>query len=68
MCSLIALAGLFTAASASATSYPNYTLFKLSPDNAFNARSLDGSPAAFYFLPGSGENANDWILYFQGGA
>jgi hypothetical protein len=45
----------------------SYTLYKFDADNSFKALSLDGTPGAFYFSPGSGENINDWVIYFQGG-
>jgi hypothetical protein len=45
----------------------SYTLHKFDADNSFKALSLDGTPGAFYFSPGSGENINDWVIYFQGG-
>ena len=54
-------------AALAATASAIYTLYKQAPDNAFKALSLDGSPSAFYFSPGSGDNANDWVFYFQGG-
>lgn len=38
-----------------------YTLHKFDADNSFKAFSLDGTPGAFYFSPGSGENINDWV-------
>lgn len=54
-------------AALAATASAIYTLYKQAPDNAFKALSLDGSPSAFYYSPGSGDNANDWVFYFQGG-
>ena len=59
--SLAALAALTAPASAV------YTLYKFDAVNAFKAYSLDGSPGAFMFSPGSGANANDWIIYHQYG-
>lgn len=44
-----------------------FTLYKIPVPNSFNARSLDGSPSAFYFSEGSGADANNWAIYFQGG-
>jgi len=32
-----------------------------------NAVCLDGSPGAYYFLPGSGSGANKWYVHHQGG-
>lgn len=31
------------------------------------AQCLDGSPGGFYFSPGSGSGANNWIIHTQGG-
>ena len=42
---------------------PTYKLYKTS---ALGAASLDGSPAAFYFMP-SQTDSDDWLLYTQGG-
>jgi hypothetical protein len=39
-----------------------FSLFKLDTGNAFDAVCLDGSPAAFYYSAGSGENADDWYV------
>lgn len=58
---------LFLAAAASAVVDATYTLYKIPVPNGFNARSLDGSPAAFYFEEGSGADSNNWVIYFQGG-
>jgi len=33
----------------------------------FNAVALDGSPAAFYYQAGTGADANNWAIYFEGG-
>lgn len=41
-----------------------FSLFKLAPNNAFGALSLDGTPGAFYWREGSSDN---WAFYFQGG-
>jgi hypothetical protein len=42
---------------------PNATLHQLSGD----ARCIDGSPAAYYFRPGSGSGSTKWIVFHQGG-
>jgi hypothetical protein len=39
-----------------------FSLFKLDTGNAFDAVCLDGTPAAFYYSAGSGENADDWCV------
>jgi hypothetical protein len=31
------------------------------------ARCLDGSPAAYYFTPGTGSGADKWVVYLNGG-
>ena len=41
-----------------------FNLYKLDEGKSFNAVSLDGTPAAFYFQEGIGD---DWVFYFQGG-
>ena len=56
-----------TLAALMATASSLYTLYKFDAVNAFKAYSLDGSPGAFEFSPGSGENANDWVIYHQYG-
>ena len=56
-----------TFAALTATASSLYTLYKFDAVNSFNALSLDGSPGAFYYSPGSGANANDWVIYHQGG-
>ena len=30
----------------------------------FNAVALDGTPAVFYYQPGTGADANNWAFYF----
>lgn len=38
------------------------------PDSAnADAVCLDGTPYGVYFYPGSGDGANKWLVYFQGG-
>ena len=59
------LRALFLAALAAVAS--SLTLYKFDAVNAFKAYSLDGTPGAFMFSPGSGANANDWIIYHQYG-
>ena len=56
-----------TLAAVTATASSIYKLYKFDAVNAFKAYSLDGSPGAFMFSPGSGANANDWIIYHQYG-
>lgn len=53
-----AVAALATVCSAQGS----FSLFKLDTGNAFDAVCLDGSPAAFYYSAGSGENADDWYV------
>lgn len=45
---------------------PQFTLYMLpnSPSD-FGARCLDGSPVGFYFQPGSGTDAYNWMIYFR---
>mmetsp|Transcript_87162 Transcript_87162/g.260009 ORF Transcript_87162/g.260009 Transcript_87162/m.260009 type:complete len:485 (+) Transcript_87162:68-1522(+) len=36
-------------------------------DSDVGAVCLDGSPGAFYFSPGVGEQRNDWLIFMEGG-
>lgn len=47
---------------------PQFTLFMLEDSvTTHGAMCLDGSPVGLYFQPGSGLDANNWMVYFQGG-
>eukprot|EP01116_Phalansterium_solitarium_P022130 TRINITY_DN7194_c0_g1_i1.p1 TRINITY_DN7194_c0_g1~~TRINITY_DN7194_c0_g1_i1.p1 ORF type:complete len:417 (-),score=140.35 TRINITY_DN7194_c0_g1_i1:98-1348(-) len=35
--------------------------------NYSGAVCLDGTPGGYYFKPGSGADANNWVIWFQGG-
>ena len=52
---------IFAAVAATASSL--YKLYKFDAVNAFQAYSLDGSPGAFMFSPGSGAHVHDWVIY-----
>ena len=54
---------LSQASAPGAVAGPTYKLYKTS---ALGAASLDGSPAAFYFMP-SQTDSDDWAFYLQGG-
>ena len=56
---------IFAAVAATASSL--YKLYKFDAVNAFQAYSLDGSPGAFMFSPGSGAHVHDWVIYHQYG-
>jgi len=43
------------------------TLVLLTDAVTDGAVCLDGSPSAYYFLPGTGTGANKWLLFHQGG-
>jgi hypothetical protein len=45
-----------------------WTLIKMDLQKFPNAKCLDGSPAAFWFLPGHGSGANKFKIHHQGGA
>eukprot|EP00659_Diplonema_papillatum_P001600 gene1600-2388_t len=53
------------ALAATAVSVMNLTL--MTEEVADGAMCIDGSPAAFYFRPGSGADVNHWVIYFEGG-
>ena len=48
-----------------AASDKDFTLVKLPTDSG--AMCLDGSPAGFYYHPGSGASKNKFLIYFHGG-
>jgi len=63
--SLLKLAA--ASALAAAASAQEAQLVMLPGSTAAGAVCLDGSPYGAYWAPGSGEGANKWALYFQGG-
>ena len=63
---MAALLRFASAAAAAATASAVFTLYKVDPAPK-NAVCLDGTPGAFYFSPGSGENATKWMVHFEGG-
>jgi hypothetical protein len=57
-----------SSSSTSTTAAAPWTLTLLAPAlDSIGARCLDGSPAAFYTRPGRGDDAANWILFFEGG-
>jgi hypothetical protein len=63
---MAALLRFASAAAAAATASAVFTLYKVDPAPK-NAVCLDGTPGAFYFSPGSGDNATKWMVHFEGG-
>lgn len=47
---------------------PSLLLLCHPPCTAHARTSTDGTPAAYYFAPGSGANSNVWLVYLEGAA
>ena len=61
----MALLRFAAAAASAATATAVFTLHKVDPTTK-NGVCLDGTPGAFYFMPGTGVNATKWMVHFEG--
>ncbi|CAJ1326796.1 unnamed protein product [Effrenium voratum] len=58
---------LFLCLSLAAADFESWSLVLLKDAAQQGAVCLDGSPAGYFFEPGWGSGADEWIIHFQGG-